>query len=206
MLVVSNRRPDMAYTTASVLDSPMSAEPVRPPRPGRRGLVWTIGIVVIGGMLISVLLPSLCRSSETANRVKCASNLRQIGAALELYAKAHGGHYPNDLRALLVDGDITSECFVCPSSNDIPATGATPQAVSAGLGEAGHCSYVFYGQGLSTPLDPDRAIVAENLQDHGGVGMNILFGDGHVEFDTKNYAAKLLATVATPAQPTAAGQ
>jgi type II secretory pathway pseudopilin PulG len=43
-------------------------------------------------MLIAALLPSLCRSSETANRVKCASNLRQIGQAIALYARDNGGH------------------------------------------------------------------------------------------------------------------
>jgi prepilin-type processing-associated H-X9-DG protein len=35
-----------------------------------------------------------CRSRETANRVKCASNLRQIGQALLLYANDNRGVYP----------------------------------------------------------------------------------------------------------------
>src|SRR5687768_5643485 len=53
-------------------------------------------LVVIGiiALLISILLPSLNRARETANRVKCASNLRQIGQALLLYANENKGNYP----------------------------------------------------------------------------------------------------------------
>ena len=52
-------------------------------------------LVVIGiiALLISILLPSLNRARETANRVKCGSNLRQIGQALLLYANENKGNY-----------------------------------------------------------------------------------------------------------------
>jgi len=53
-------------------------------------------LVVIGiiALLISILLPSLSRARETANRVKCGSNLRQIGQAMMLYANENSGNYP----------------------------------------------------------------------------------------------------------------
>ena len=53
-------------------------------------------LVVIGiiALLISILLPSLNKAREMSNRVKCASNLRQIGQGLLMYANENSGNYP----------------------------------------------------------------------------------------------------------------
>src|SRR6185436_19766564 len=78
--------------------------------------------VAAPALMASILLPSLNRARETANRVKCASNERQIGQAMLLYSNDNKGRYPPDLGTLLKTQDITIEVFVCPSSsNAIPA-------------------------------------------------------------------------------------
>jgi prepilin-type N-terminal cleavage/methylation domain-containing protein/prepilin-type processing-associated H-X9-DG protein len=74
----------------------LSTSPGTPGRVRARGFTLVELLVVIGiiALLISILLPSLNRARETANRVKCASNLRQIGQAILLYSNDSKGPYP----------------------------------------------------------------------------------------------------------------
>src|SRR5206468_445311 len=73
---------------------------------------------------VSVLLPSLSRARETANRVKCASNMRQIGQGMLLYANEHKGDYPPDLATLAREEDMAPGMFICPSGSKSAPAGA----------------------------------------------------------------------------------
>ena len=105
-------------------------------------LLVVIGIIVL---LIAILLPALKAARERANRIKCASNLRQIGIALRIYAYDNKGHFPrtpykpgegvtsfseiswlypfyhNDVTAplclLIRYGLLTRKVFLCPSAS-----------------------------------------------------------------------------------------
>lgn len=54
-------------------------------------LLVVIGIIAV---LVAILLPALNRARESANRVSCLSNLRQIGNAFFMYTGENHGWFP----------------------------------------------------------------------------------------------------------------
>jgi prepilin-type N-terminal cleavage/methylation domain-containing protein/prepilin-type processing-associated H-X9-DG protein len=270
----------------------------------KRGFTLVELLVVIGiiALLISILLPSLNRARETANRVKCASNLRQIGEAILLYTNDSKGPYPRTfysggasggmtataastptsgsgflfnsttagctdpfngpttvvtntgyinsvpqaLYLLLRTEDITSAVFVCPSSN------ANADAYGGGTNTAlnqvnftniqQNLSYSYAdpypdtnalgsGYKMVAGIEPTFAVAADinpgttgnsgndnvmapntsssgqamrqgNSNNHGKDGQNVLFGDGHVEFDNNPFVGTDRDNIYTRGGPT----
>lgn len=54
-------------------------------------LLVVIGIIAI---LAAMLMPSLVRAKQQANRIKCVNHLRQLGMAAKMYADEHDGEFP----------------------------------------------------------------------------------------------------------------
>jgi len=54
-------------------------------------LVELLVVIAIIGVLAALLLPALSRSKDSAHRVQCVSNLRQLGFAAQLYWDDNGG-------------------------------------------------------------------------------------------------------------------
>lgn len=107
--------------------------PSRSPRGARRGFTMTdlVGVLCIILMLFLLLYLVLPRPREGDWRVKCGSNLRQIGQAMRQYAIDHNGAYP---RAFHDPDDPTPRFFTGadapnpfgpggPAANDVTAVG-----------------------------------------------------------------------------------
>ena len=57
-------------------------------------LIELLVVIAIIAILAAMLLPTLGRAKETARRIACASNLRQLGLASRLYVDDNQGTYP----------------------------------------------------------------------------------------------------------------
>ena len=181
------------------------------PRVGGRGLaiaglvlgcISILASLVVVPLQISILLPALNRAREQANRVKCASNMRQLAMSLQMYASKNGGQFPDTLEDVLqADPSLSPSVFVCPSDNKNPSPGTSPQAIAADIASGQHDSYIYVGKGLTTSEPGDTVLLYEPLRDHNNQGMNVLYADGHVAFIRSAQAQPILAQQAAGTRP-----
>lgn len=162
------------------------------PRGKRRRLAVQIGVIVSACV---VLVGSLCgialsRTRYQINQIHCSSSMRQIGQAIMLYTTDNGGSYPPDLQTVLLTQTIAAYAFVCPSSSDSVTNGASMVQAAADMAKPGHCSCIYLGSGLTSPLDPSCIVMIEDPANHDLNGTNVLYADGHVDWE-------LLETVMT---------
>jgi prepilin-type processing-associated H-X9-DG protein len=180
------------------------------PEVGGKGKGMAIAGIVLGAVgcvavlfalpMVAVLLPSLNRARETANRVQCASHLRQIGQAMMLYANENNGKFPDSPDKLVTDESLPLTAFLCPSTTDTPAPNA------AGLTSGGHDSYVYLGKGLTSGVGGHAVLAYEATSNHGGTGSNFLFGDGHVAFVPAAAATQMIAQLQSGQNPPTAAR
>lgn len=64
---------------------------------GKNGftLIELLVVIAIIALLASMLLPALQQARETGRKIKCVSNLRQIGLTLQMYVDDNDGYFPS---------------------------------------------------------------------------------------------------------------
>lgn len=155
----------------------------------RRGftLIELTFVISIIAILAAILFPVFAGARESARRTSCASNLSQIGVALNMYAQNYDGHYPSKnnefgpVYRYVHDTDI----FYCPSDSaerywDMRTVPNRDQRIYGPgyVPRRTYSSYVYRG-GLTNDDRADTIIAGESQTWHGEI-VNVLYLGGYV--------------------------
>ena len=111
-------------------------------------LIELLVVILIIGLLIAILLPSLGQAMEAGRRAQCASNLRGMANTLKIYANKYSDQYPSigygkkadgtdnaqkteidtqaSLWLMIVEGNSTPDVMVCPGDKNAKAFKGAP--------------------------------------------------------------------------------
>jgi general secretion pathway protein G len=129
----------------------------------------------------------------------CNYHLHQVSVGLLLWASDHDGRYPPDLGTVAAaEKDAPPlEAFVCPASGGVlPKDWRTMNGKARAAWVNAHTDYVYVGAGKGITLGPDKPLLYDRDDDHGGTLMNVVFGDGHIELLTITEVHKRLGATA----------
>jgi RNA polymerase sigma factor (sigma-70 family) len=134
--------------------------------------------------------------AEAARKEQCANNLKQIGMAITLYASNNAGKPPGSLGDLTASSLDNSDVFLCPGSGTSAAANWTLlTADQKNRWVIDHTDYTYIlGSlpNLSAIQRPGEMVMAYEAETDHPDGMNILFADAHVGWNSIADAQRLI--------------
>ena len=123
-----------------------------------------LGILIGASVMVSLAFLPAFGPPRMGHKVRCASQLHQIGLAISLYADEHSGKIPQTFDDLHPYASDLDKLLICPSAKD---TSTPNYQILAG------------GQKWSSLETTNVIVVTEPISNHGD-GRNALYGDGHM--------------------------
>jgi len=85
-------------------------------------LIELLVVIAIIGILAAMLLPSLGRAKESAKRIACVNNMKQLGMSAMMYADENDGQFPPRMAPFwperLASYYTVSNLLICPSDRE----------------------------------------------------------------------------------------
>jgi prepilin-type processing-associated H-X9-DG protein len=132
--------------------------------------------LVLGSIMLGLLLPALAKARNTAQRLKSATQLQYIRLLME--------DDPQGMATILGN----------PAPNLEDGMSASAQWESPLTAVGGETSYLFLAPsiGAALPNGATTPLLIENPNLIDGPGLNVAYGDGHVVWEQRADAIKML--------------
>jgi prepilin-type processing-associated H-X9-DG protein len=153
------------------------------------GQVSPVAVVGVTSMSVAILLPSLSKARELANRSYDAANERGIIQSAIIWSMDNGDQLPDHVGRLLLNNQISPKMLVSKRRGTAPLE-LTPAMLEKAKSDFdafakevdAHCDYVYLGKGGKNTSDASQVLIYEKPGPHATDGINIGFADGHVDF------------------------
>ena len=158
-------------------------------------VIWFFVIPIIA-LILAVMIPVLSRINHIYQRSLCESHLKGISYAVRIYTYENNGKYPTPTQwcelVLENPGGFNEMAFWCRTE----PKGTFSYAINKYLyqidpNEVSPQTVLLFEADLGRNGIGGKEDLVLRHKEHGSLGCNITFADGHIEFVTEDHVSEL---------------